>query len=444
MWRAAAERRYERPLDVEEKVFLHKLKSVGAREHYAITLTVKIALDPSLGDPSFCIREAWKAMRFHFPDIACTQDGSSKVYEVSDIAGLEEWLDRTFVVEPGDRSLDDLFGSFEAMSYVSLHYLPRHESVAIHAPHWMIDLIGCLHLLDQLCQNLAEPKHHDFVTEHLNLLPSVEVAGRLDDTPEIVEKVMQGFIKAAQAPTMELPASSTTRKDTKTQWQERRYDEDLTDKILRCCKERGWGITAAAHAALAQAVLDLRSSDSIGDKLAAGIPINLRPYMPTPYNSKSYPVNSMALQQSHSLHVNQTFAGLASDIQRINRDEAAKAETLRLYKGSTRTMYENWPAGHSPPPMARVPQLNSLGVLEKYFAPGLTYCTGSQTKVQVIDMDLRVEQLLQPLVYLWTFRGKLRLTALSNEALYDERQIEELLDAMQAKLLEGLAVPGPR
>ncbi|KAM0797675.1 hypothetical protein BDR22DRAFT_892104 [Usnea florida] len=262
-WKETAPGRYERPFDTMEQMY----RSVSAafapinRDNAAITAVLQLRFGPTIAHPESALRHAWKSLRYALPQIAAYAQGSTYIYDTlspSDPSDLESWLDETFIVEPDTSSPALLYRESIPTMYAQMHFFPQTSEIAFRAPHWRIDGIGTLHLLNTFLSFLAHPDPIVvFGTEGKNLFAPLDDAVSIPSTPTPEAKQEAKAIVTNYAnniPSIGLPPTSSTTLPTASARCILTLSRDRTAAIVKACKAHHVTVTTAVHAAVVAAV----------------------------------------------------------------------------------------------------------------------------------------------------------------------------------------------
>ncbi|KAI4150137.1 MAG: hypothetical protein L6R39_002332 [Caloplaca ligustica] len=446
-WQEVSPGRHERPLDIIEQFFAGLAAAGGpiGREHWSITAAIRLELGLQLTNGGIlqALRKAWLAVRHDFPQIACILEGDRKVYTVPTDEEIVFWLDKTFIVEAPGTTSQDLFANFRPSPLASLHWLPGSSEMVVHTSHWRIDGIGFLIFLDRLINAVCKPREVVFGSEAKNLSPSLEQAANIPQqiTPGLEEAAETLFNEyVTNLPTLGLlyctQSTSSTLLPGPTRRQTLTLDPEATTEIIVACKSRGISVTAAVHAAVVVATQSNAPKELLGRKYTSFCATNLRPYLDPPYDSQDHPVALYFTGLPVALPP-ASFSTLSQKMQAIYGRSFSRAtsnllDILAAYTRRTTSLMTQAPPPEMPVPSE--PNVNSLGVVDRYLQT--SYGEG---ELRIIDLWLAVEMLTKQLeVYVWTYQGKMQLSACYNEAFYSSDFVAKFLDQTHAILQEEL------
>ncbi|KAJ5713478.1 uncharacterized protein N7483_010659 [Penicillium malachiteum] len=464
-WSQVSENRWKRPGNGLEG-FFHVMESTSSshcegRQHFTIFSRLKIdiqslATDLEVQDK---LRYAWKQLRYEQPQIAVTTEGFDKIYEVPDEAGIESWLDRTFIVS--DVIDGDVIGNEGAtIKQATLYYLPEASQLVLRAAHSIIDGVGTILLWDSYLTALFNPNPNlkfGSGEECLRLPPSLDVAlGHPETLPEeTVAKGMELFGEAVSLMPGVGPVNKVgTVPSGPSQRRESEYSKKTTKAIVEACKQNGYSVTAAIHAAFVLTIVKHADPAQLSD----------------PKSSKYVTVNSFNLRS----HLPESYSQFAAAVYYttwpliVDRPDKFKFEELvRLIDEKYKTSFNDNPENIAlcgavnnalcdivktpefwAAPPSRDALVSSLGIVERYLQQSYTPADEASpdnkngiTKVTVEDFKFGTETILgQSMLFLYTFRDRLRVVFGFNEAYEDESHVQTYLEDMQSILLEGLQV----
>ena len=451
-WRETSPGHFERPFDSMERFFLALARGSLPlnREHWSVSTFAQFDMKASLKDTESALRHAWKTMRYDHPDLACVACGETKVYEVPDNATLDTWLDETFIVAPASATKEELLASFGPSALASLHFLPHQSEIIIHSSHWRIDFIGAISLLQNLFNAIAQPRQVHFGDEGRNLSPSRDEAANycsLDElgSPGLVEDidkaatdlVMQYF---GNIPSIGFQAQNLDRKPGGTRRSEVILAPGETSTIVCASRKRGLSVTTALHAALIVALQEVTPTPpSSPSKYTTWGLFNIRPLLKAPSNDSAiHPVAVQIVGLPLTLHAS-TFADNALQLKQFYKQRLPPSSDSHIHPGIM-VPYANMVvdiAGQPPPvdlPAPSEPMLSSIGILEGYLKR-------KYGDIEVKEFWVGVEMTTPQIIfYLWTWQGKMTLSAFYNEVFYDKEFIDGFLKRVIDTLYIELAI----
>ncbi|KAL2221123.1 hypothetical protein M432DRAFT_257711 [Thermoascus aurantiacus ATCC 26904] len=438
-WKEVSPGRFERPLDDAEKLILVVGPNLANREYLYLNAAARLTVNLPPEEIASALREAWKITRHDYPFIATWRSGDTIVYETPDPVALDAWLSKTFVITTEHATASDLIANLHPDPLATLYYLPHTSEIVLRCAHWRIDGVGLMYCLDRILQALAEPREVQFGNEHVRLSPSLEKAfpASVVTTPETERTAEAQFRELKMnGPSLGLEyLPATVPKGTRRV--ELGFSEQDTKAILAACKARGFGITAAAHAAMVVATHEFASPSTRGRPHTQIAPMNLRPYLAAPFNTPDRGLAHYTMIPPVTLQPADftTYVTKLHEFYRRDRTPA-KSPVLSAQAGFARRMVAAAalprPAGQ---PLPSEPILDSLGILDQRIRPHY----GQRVSVENV---IFVPELLTPevFVFLYTFRGQLQLSAAFNEAYYHAEFMQRVLERIKAVLLKELGL----
>jgi len=445
--------RFERPFDSIERFLLSLARASSAlnREHWSVTVFARFHMKAAVQDTESVLRHAWKTMRYDHPQLASVAEGDTKIYEVPDSAALDAWLNDTFIVTPTSATKEELLASIRPSALATLYFLPHTSEIVIHTSHWRIDLIGAFSLLQNLFDAMVHPRRVEFGDEGKNLSPSRDEAAKYCSTeslesPAVVQERQKGATDLVMQllnnlPSIGLPAHHINQTPSGTRRAAVVLDTQTTSAVVFGCQKRGFTVTTALHAALITALQEATpvalSSDS---KYTAWGIFSVRRLLETPWSSSArHPAAVYILGLPLSLHAS-TYENLALQLKRFYKQRLPPSRNSDL-RGDIIVPYTRHMAdlaGQPPPaelPVASEPILSSGGIVDDY----LQHDFGET--LQVEDFWIGVEMMTAQVVcYLWTWQGKMTLSACYNERYYDLGFIQNFLERIISILHTELAI----
>lgn len=442
-WTETSPGRFERPLD-DIEIFFKTISDQGIdinREHWAVSICARFQCRLTSHDTELALRNAWKAMRYDHPDIAASlADGNKKAYRVPSSVELERWMAETFHVEPLTTA-ENMFSESRPSPLPTLHYLPQNSEILIRSSHWRIDGIGALHLLNNFFKALARDRRASFGDEWNNLAPGLGKAanlsqyhtkGNLEAAADLMKQYTSNLPSVGLPTPLEIQVPGDTRVTRLT------VSPSTSVAITSACKNRGYSVTAALHAALIGATQQFTPSDIPSKKYTSWGSVNLRPHAQSPYNSPAYPVSVYLVGFPISLHPSD-FASNVTQLKSIYSRFSSPEPPFEIqaclspYIKEAIELFSQPPSGEIPAPTE--PILDSVGIADRY----LQRVHGDN--VEISDFWLASETLSRQLtVYVWTWREEMIFSTCYNEAFYEAVFVKEFLERVKRTLLFGLDV----
>ncbi|KAL9595033.1 MAG: hypothetical protein Q9219_006683 [cf. Caloplaca sp. 3 TL-2023] len=442
-WRQTRPGYFERPLTCVE-AFFKQLAQSGIqidREHWAVRVHAHFCLENSAEDPEAALRHAWKTMRFDHPEIASFAKGEARVYQVPDLDDLLSWLTDTFVVTR-DGTVDDLLASLRPYHFPRLYFLPHHSDLLIQIPHWHIDGIGSICLLNNLFEALANPRHVAFGTEPARLSPGLEQAANLPmDSQRTHDRAASDLLTTFtdNLPSMSVPMEYPDAIPGATGRLAITLQDDIVQSICRLCRARKITVTAMIHAALIAATQELAEPDVKRHNYTSWGTFSLRPYLaPAFVDPKAHPVSLFLCGMPLSIRPADFFTNV-SQLNGFYKKLATPDSRVTIWPLLAPFIDKCAAAARQPPredtPPAIGPVLSSIGIADRHLK------SQYGNKVTVSKFWLSSEVLSgEPLVYLWTWQGIMNLSVCYNKSLHTSDRMQRLLEVTQDILLEQLNV----
>lgn len=327
-----------------------------------------------------------------------------------------------------------------------LHYLPKSSELVLHTSHWRTDGIGAFYILDAyfdlVCEVAAganDPIQWGSETTHL--APPVEEAAGLskDQTPSlmsIAEEYVGTFaLVVGQVGVKYRGDASTLPAGTRTKLL--RFSEADTSAITGAVRSRGISVTSAFHASVADANYAFADNANKAKPFTSTIRFGLRPYIPGPYNGRTYGSALYTSGYMHQVPSTQKWSENALEYNREYRQGYASImpahrQYARLLGDAIRDMPP--PSG---PPDSNL-DISSVGIVDKIIAPTHQF---SDARLEVTSVSLGVELLTRQMVcFVWTFRGCLNLQINYNEAYHDAEEVGEILEHIKAVTIRELEI----
>lgn len=377
-----------------------------------------------------------------------------------------------------DADVSSVKASAPAMGEMArMHFLPGTGEVVFRSSHWRVDGIGVCWLMGRFVEVLARALRGErevrFGDEGKNLCVGLdEAVGSItanadgivttDESESAMEKAATELLAryVDNLPTIGLPArlGEAARGSSRVAM---KFSPTMTAAIVARCKELAISVTTAVHAAIVCATNDPRYKNPAAEgkmttrKYTSWSTFDVRRYLPPPYNSAAYAVSTfhtgipiVIVNPSGFLeNATQLSAIYSQDLSKTpigDDDGAGNIFTfLPRYVEKVTAVLTRPPQPDISPPTD--PALSSLGVIDKYLDTRHGDDNGDEDGgddgVEVEDFWLGVDMLTpQVMVYLWTRRGQMELSACFNEGFYEGGFVIDFLELVRGVLVEGLGV----
>ncbi|KAI8634673.1 hypothetical protein F5Y19DRAFT_120789 [Xylariaceae sp. FL1651] len=480
-----------RPLGNLE-VFFKTLADQGKplkREHWTIHLSMTLELPLSCPDPVPNLKCAWQVMRLQHPELGASitsemnnNDSVSRPILVPTNIDLEAWTTNTFTILEAV-SGDEVFSSLHDTAYPTCTWLPTSSQLIIISSHWRVDGVGmCLlghHFMTALAATIGSELHPFTIaaslganyqdTSKVELPKSLEELApafsrhpnlhREGDSPvlaagadALVAEFLQGI------PSIGLPtiAGSEAAIPSSSGRTARVLDADTTALISSSCRNMGFTVTSAVHAAIVRATTSFPQHPQ-AKSYAAFVPVDLRPMLGDSADQQIglYFSGLPVCVESSLLHQGgESFNLIARKLGSVySRDQArfwkssdsssdddylSLLDLVKPYVQRTTALFSTpAPEGF---PLVQTPDLSSVGKIEKYIKT--TYCSESdQEAVKVVDVWIGTEMLNRSIQFhVWSWMGALNLAASFNTSFYEKAFVVGVVDLVIEELLVGCGV----
>ncbi|CAI7668956.1 unnamed protein product [Penicillium manginii] len=431
---------WQRPIGENEKFikFIGDRSHLIGREHWSITSGAKFTLNTgwNISELSRNSFDAWCKVRFYHPSIACTAEADILSYQTGSNDSVFSWANETFKVHDSDVTAEDVIANLRPSRYMTAHLLPA---------HWRTDGYGALQLVHAFLNSLCEvvsgnQKEIQWGEEWRRLTPSIEEVLDIPvtATPKILEATRECMKTLAHARGAVGVAFTGDKQAAPAGTRSTRFclTETETSAVAAACTERNISLTSAVHASCAILTHMQASPDDRDKHYTSTMRFTLRPHLLPPYSgpgfaaalytagymfpvpaSKSWIENARAYEREYR-------TGITQDFLQCRRQYAE--EVLGLLKRGV-------PPADPPPSEV---DISSVGDAEALVAPRFT---NDGTVLEVQDLNIGVEILTrQTYCFMWTFRGRLQLQLVYNEAYYEkdhaERMVKIIAETLKAEL----------
>ena len=423
----------------------YPLKAAANREHWAINTIFEIQFDGQSNIVD-ALRRAWVNLRYQAPILASIlDDNRTLTYTTPDAEALDKWLASSFsIYEQG--SAETFMNEAEWHDYCSLHFFSQTSQLLIRTHHWLNDGTGALHLANKFFELLVEdrpaPKFGDEISR---LAPSFAIVAKLptEVSPDVEEKAQERFMSfLSKLPSVGLSASNTDQLPRGSQHIVVPFEASILPSILSRCKKHGISLAAAFHAAIAMTLFEMAGPDSSAQRYTSVGNFSYRKYLPSPFNeTKKWPMGCWMLGLPISIERDSDFVVMAKNAQAfykqpLQSDTFPDWNSYDHYAGKMA-----WLIGAPPPPGVPAPTnppLSSLGLVEDFIQH--EYRDKSHISIKFVELWPDV-MLPTPVVYQWSWKGRLYNNVCYNAAHYTKSYMTEFIKRVQENLMIGVEMP---
>lgn len=450
-WSQVDNNRYERALG-ENETFIKILADTARplnREHWAINIVATVTPMGSIAqeDLTSLFREAWKGLRFKHPTIAAyLMDETKYVYDVPDKTSLTEWATETFRVVD-NKTVDEVIASTTLNPYATMTYFPKTCQLLGHAQHWRTDGVGGFILMDDFLDLASwsvpiDASSLPWGEETTRLAPSIEeAAGLLSANPseedkKLAQQTVAGFGHTVGAiGIVSHAAVETVPGGTRISCLQ--LSEQETNAVVKTCKDKQISVIAAVHASVAGANYALAATEDKNKHYTSTIRFSFRLFLPEPYSGREYASTIFTSGWMFPVSAELSWAERA----RAYHDEYRKGLTPafisahREYAIGLCNLIQSIPAGLPSPTDV---DISSLGVVERMLARDKG-TTERGIRVDQVSGGLEMAN-RQCVCHVWTFRNKLCLNLVYNEAFHEKATMDTFVRSVKGLLLQGLSI----
>lgn len=451
-WSEASPGVFQREIGENERF----IKTIGdrghaaGREHWSITSEAKLKLpfDLRTEDLVLGLRSAWQALRFQHPSIASTAICEILQYTVPDNAALRFWTEETLWIHPEQISADGLIASLQPSRYVCAHYLMQTHEILLHFAHWRTDGYGALQLINAFVEQLSRAL--DGHTADLpwgeeveRLAPSIEEVLDIPttQTPEIHEATdrclatlahVQGAVGVALQTAVTVPPGGTRSSGL-------RFTEATTAAIEQACVSQGISVLAAAHASCAAVTSMYAAEDSKGKHYTSTMRFSLRAHLPHPYSTETFAAALYTGGYMAKVPASQSWSESAREYSNEYRHGITPGflQARRQYAIEVQKRLAAGPPPPSPPPS----EIDISGVDEVDSMVEAVRPLENGQALELVDVGVGVETLTRQMYcFVLTFRKRLKLSLVYNEAYYNAEYVDGVVKALRKVLMQQLGV----
>ncbi|KAI4599795.1 hypothetical protein KJ359_001531 [Pestalotiopsis sp. 9143b] len=471
-WKQTAPNVYTQPYGFQEVLYNAISVPPGSPGLFLIGTHVTFNYQPSSrgnnltqDDLTARLRQAWLQMRQQYPTLAAEGRPEGKTYtSPSSPAELEAWLAATFIVTPSKTSAEH-WKTMVKTRQMTLYYFPEEGQLFIQGEHHILDGRGAMNFWDRFFKNLASVPQQQEVVFQTNGSEVSRLPPRSDDLLDLTEKKPgRGEARASEilAPllTMSAPiyvpvAQPVGACSPRNAAFELKLSARTTASIVAACKAQRLSVTAAWHVAvvLATQAVQAQRNDAAaqkpeeahpaGTQFAAFGNFDLRRYFPAAADENLSDVQSLSNHHGVLPYVlelaDKTFSQMARELAVFYQQDLPKTDP-KIWSALGPMIRMMVPEFTKTPLEETTPALSSLGVVDSFIASSYADADGKGTW-RVRDVwfgDTVTGPWLE--CFMWAWQGRLSMNTCYNPAYYSHVEVDEFLQLVGEKLLEGLGV----
>jgi hypothetical protein len=438
-WRQTSPTVFENDRGTLEELYYYTQGEFGKPAPFILYTTVKFknhhGLAPDQTETS--LRDAWSQTRKKQPQIAARHGEAGKVIEVFQGQALDDWLSETFTV-CRETTPDDIFRDSSSRRYPTLFYFPATGELTLQINHGWVDGRGALFFWDTFFSILANPSDvpvtPDDVKNNLPLTMDAILNLPQGDSPEVLDPARKILERISTDNAIFTPADNPDTPLLGFFRRQRKFNPQVSSKVIAALKKRGMTVTAALQVAFGIAVQEYQreKTGKAGDVWASCANIDARRFFPEKYSAELKRVacyyTLLPLYVPISAETFDKTTIELSDYYRkaLNHPDAEGA----LCVPAAMPLYMQTVAEGAA--FRRTPLLTSLGILEDFMA----HRFGSW---EIEDFWL-ANTVMPPSVQvlIWTWRCQIVFGGSWNEAMFRADVMEGLLERTEEVLLKAL------
>nr|AGN92203.1 LolU [Epichloe aotearoae] len=479
-WTTSEDGTLTRPLDLVENWLLARIQRANTppgREAEGLTYKLKLRLPQDIDDPIPYLRRAWLVFRYVQPLIGAIyppfseRDETGRYLVTVPPMDPEEWLRLSFHVNQGSqavfRDVDDAGKIFRPRPTAMAYWFPPSSTLVIRSTHLRFDAVGLYKAtntfmlglesvfrlgldanLDCYTTDVKQPSLPPGIDYILGFPPQeTPVSHRVECA---VDELMRHWHHGLYSLSLPVREGSEDAAPANTQHMVTLFDEPTLEAIVAGCKELGVSVSAAVHASIVRVWASFPQQQHTGARnMLIPLVANLRPLLDPKWVVPDYALSLCIFVVPFCLtggfeDLTQRLGAVYSrDLSALPSDPAGDPmsflELLPLYDSREAAFLGSLPVAGCPP--FRVPNLSSLGVLERYLARAYGE-KGAQAPVCEIEDVALVNATTDPTIefQLFTFRGTMRLYLYYNDAYYTEDSLASVMEMVRESLLQELGL----
>ena len=385
------------------------------------------------------VKDAWIALRYEHPILACHIHEGRIVYQTADEPELKDWLAETLIVHDSKVAARELYGMTpRPFNRVICHVLLDSQEILVQSTHAHVDGLGVVTLFDNLLRMLGRPRKVVFGDEAKNLLPPLSTIAQIPSPTPQQQARWDSSLNAwlSNHPTLRLAATNTNEPPGRSQVQSLTFSATSTALIINAVRALNLTVTHAAQAAIALAA-HTHGKNNPGHSTFSTFAI---------YNARDYCSGAgygpSALVGPHFTAALATFQlgsflATARSVRDVFVSERADGYALTMLPVFTQAVLQTMATPQATPPST--PLFSSFGNLDGRLQR--TYDRDTDGEIELLDFWCTLDE-VTPDVYIgmWTFGGRLTLQVGYNEVFHERGSIERFLGLVREQLAGGLGV----
>ncbi|KAL4947979.1 hypothetical protein BDW69DRAFT_203894 [Aspergillus filifer] len=440
-WRSKDEVTYERNIDAVETFHLanRSNNARSGRSNLDITVSAKLHVDSEYEIDIRHVRSAWLALRQRHPAIASLIHGSKRIYRRLQAENIESWLNQKLVtITQEDELTPGLLDSLPAADTPVLYFLPDSMTFALRTPHYFMDSLGSIMLLNDFLHELSKTTVDTTNADELLDERPEELACSLRDAASLPSASISQLARLwnlrrrwlRNYPTIGVVPDQDSPQSNLSTWRELEYTSSSTRDLVAKAKRHKMSVTHVLHAGIAFATKEY-GPFTLTRNYNSFITLDQRRRRAGKSASLNDIVSAQHAMWPVSVRVT-SFWKTAEDFKKAYQDVISDPDFPALVEPVFAEVLPNPPSDC--PTFSSAPILGSCGRIDKILE-------SSFHGFIVEDFSLATECSGEEVVVVaWTYQGKLRIRAMFNEGYHSAKSIERYLHLVQKALRDGLGV----
>ncbi|KAK6357925.1 hypothetical protein TWF730_007282 [Orbilia blumenaviensis] len=468
-WRSPSPLHYQRPFDPIEKYEYYMVTLNPSLPQRAVVVGVTFSSSTSVSIQS--LKSAWRCLRYAHPILGCDITPAGFDFRMQSPSQIDEWVDSTFKILNDDekgveeqveaienrkkKTIKQISANCPCPKTAECYYSPSTNSLFFQLRHELTDGIGSFMLINNFLTHLLSSQSSSpqtietLQTENPTLLsPSMsEIAKTTEASDQLIARINLIVKKYLSSTPIGLPLKPTLT-DFESTRQDHTFTTSQTTSLLSACKSHNITITTAFTASIGLTILKLTGAQS-GD-FTTSLPTSLRDTFPAPYNTAAHAALFAVTSPMPVMPITTStpFVSLANTVKAAYNDWKEDKENIISHTPQGKIFQQFVEAGviaqNSFSGKATV-VLSSLGIVEKY----LTVAADSQKDGQEMGEgrigidDFWVGQVqgnTKIILFLYTFRSKLRLAACYNRRFHEDEFVKQFTSTLIDGVYTGLGI----